>query len=143
MSETQNASKESETHKGFYLSLSGGLAFGAITLNATNTTFSKLEANGTGFQYDFKIGAVVSEDENLILSLDAIGRSISGPTWTLDGADVYSTSNVAASDAMYGIGITKYFMPSNIFISGTFGLGKLQIDLLTSKISSHSGLHFN
>lgn len=137
--ETQSASKESGTHTGFYLSLTGGLAYGAITLNATNTTFSKLEANGTGFQYDCKIGAVVSEDENLILSLDAIGRSISGPSWTLDGAAVYSTSNVAASDAMYGIGITKYFMPSNVFISGTFGLGKLQIDFGDVKDISHSG----
>ena len=131
--------QETETHKGLYLSLTGGLAFGAITLNATNRDFSKLEANGTGFQYDFKIGAVVLEDENLILSLDAIGRSISGLTWTLDGADVYTTSKVSAGDAMYGIGITKYFMPSNMFVSGTFGFGKFQLDFANVKDVSHSG----
>ena len=141
-SETQNGALDNDTHKGFYLSLSGGLAFGAITLNATNTTFSKLEASGTGFQYDFKIGAVVSEDENLVLSLDAIRRIISGPTWSLDGSDVYSTTTVSASDVMYGIGITKYFMPSNMFISGTFGLGTFQIDYANSKVTSQAGFAF-
>ena len=134
--------QDSETHKGFYLSATGGLAFGAITLNATNSTFNTLQANGTGFQYDIKIGAVVSEEENLILSLDAIGRAISGPSWTLDDTAVYSTSSVSASDAMYGIGITKYFMPSNMFVSGTFGLGKFQIDYANSKVTSHSGFAF-
>ncbi len=134
--------QDSETHKGFYLSVTGGLAFGAITLNATNSTFNTLQANGTGFQYDIKIGAVVSEEENLILSLDAIGRAISAPSWTLDDTAVYSTSSVSASDAMYGIGITKYFMPSNMFVSGTFGLGKFQIDYANSKVTSHSGFAF-
>jgi hypothetical protein len=134
--------QDSESHKGFYFSLTGGLAFGPITLNATNSTFSTLEANGAGFQYDVKIGAVVSEDENLILSLDAIGRAISAPSWTLDDTAVYSTSSVSASDAMYGIGITKYFMPSNMFVSGTFGLGKFQINYANSKVTSHSGFAF-
>jgi hypothetical protein len=134
--------QDSETHKGLYLSVTGGLAFGAITLNATNSTFSTLEANGAGFQYDIKIGAIVSEEENLILSFDAIGRAISAPSWTLDDTAVYSTSSVSASDAMYGIGITKYFMPSNMFVSGTFGLGKFQIDYANSKVTSHSGFAF-
>ncbi len=138
-SETQNAPKETNAHHGFYLSLTGGLAFGAITLNATNAAFSQLEANGAGFQYDLKIGAVVSTDENLILSLDAIRRSISGPSWTLDGNQVVAASNVAASDAMYGIGITKYFMPSNMFVSGTFGLGTFQILYGNSKVTSRRG----
>jgi hypothetical protein len=139
-SETQNDSLESYAHKGLFVSLAGGLAFGTIMLKATNAAFGTLEASGNSFQYDFKIGAVVSEDENLILSLDAIRRSISSPTWALDGTAVYSTSRVSASDMMYGIGITKYFMPSNLFIDGTFGLGRFQMTYGRSKVTSHNGI---
>ena len=93
-------------HRGFYFSLSGGMAFGAITLNASNTKFSKFEANGTGFQYDAKAGYVISEEEDLILSIDVIRRAVPSPTFTLDGASVYSTSSVSTNDAMFGIGVT-------------------------------------
>jgi hypothetical protein len=73
-------------HDGFYLSLTGGPAFGTITLDATNASFKKIEMSGAGFQFDFKIGGVISEENNLILSFDVISRAISGPTMTVDGA---------------------------------------------------------
>jgi len=138
----QDGSDDLGVHKGLYLSLSGGLAFGAITLNASNTTFSTFEASGAGFQYDAKAGYVVSEEENLILSIDAIRRAISKPAFTLDGASVYSPSSVSANDAMYGVGITKYFMPSNMFVSATFGVGRFQIDYANVRVTSHDGFAF-
>jgi len=141
-SAAQDGSDNLGLHSGFYFSLSGGMAFGAITLNATNTTFSKFEANGTGFQYDAKAGYVISDEEQLILSIDAIRRAVSSPTFTLDGASVYSPSSVSANDAMYGIGVTKYFMPANMFVSGTFGVGRFQIDYANVRVTSHNGFAF-
>ena len=127
----------------FYVSAAGGLAFGQIILNAKNTTFSTLVANGGGFQYDVRLGVVVWPEENLILSADALGRSISSPNWTLDGTDVYAGSNVSASDEMFGIGITKYFVPSNMYLSATVGEGRFHIDYSGTKVASHSGFAYH
>jgi hypothetical protein len=127
----------------FYFSVGGGLAFGHIILNAKNTTFSTLEANGAGFQYEARIGVVVWEDQNLILSVDALGRSMSSPTWSLDGTNVYADSAVSASDDMYGIGITKYFVPSNMYLSATFGEGRFHINYSGTRITSHQGFAYH
>jgi hypothetical protein len=126
----------------FYVSVTGGMAFGQITLNAKNTTFSTLQANGGGFQYDVRAGVVVWPYENLILSVDALGRTISSPTWTLDGTDVYANSHVSASDEMYGIGITKYFLPSNMYLSATFGEGQFHIDYIGTRVTSKTGFAY-
>jgi hypothetical protein len=129
-------------HDGFYLSLAGGPAFGAITLNATGVSFKKQEYTGTGFQFDFKIGGVISEEANLILSFDMIGRSISGPTSTQDGLTGATSSDLSISDVTYGVGLTKYFMPSNIFASATAGIAKFLVTLNGSQISSQDGFGF-
>jgi hypothetical protein len=126
-------------HDGFYLSLNGGPASGVITLNATGVSFKKQEYSGGGFQFDFKIGGVISEEANLILSFDMISRAISGPTFTQDGFSSVTTNNITASDVMYGVGITKYFMPSNIFVSTTVGIGKFVVNFSGSQASSQTG----
>ena len=125
-----------------YVSVGGGMTFGHIILNAHNTTFSTLEANGSGFQYEARLGVVVWPYENLILSADILGRSISSPNWTLDGTDVYAGSHVSASDAMYGIGITKYFVPANMFLSATVGEGRFHINYTGTTATSHNGFAY-
>jgi hypothetical protein len=134
--------KGSQTHDGFYLSLTGGPAFGDIVLEASNVSFKKMEFSGSGFQFDFKIGGVVSEESNLILSFDMISRAISGPSLTVDGVTATTTGDVIASDALYGVGLTKYFMPSNIFISATFGVGVFQLEFNNTKANSETGFAF-
>jgi hypothetical protein len=142
VSVAQNVPSGFHTHDGFYLSLAGGPAFGTITLNATGVFFKKQEYSGTGFQFDFKIGGVISEEANLILSFDMMGRAISGPTITQDGASGTTTSDITASDVMYGVGITKYFMPSNIFISATVGVGSFAVGNTNAQAKSQSGFGF-
>ena len=123
-------------HDGFYLSLTGGPAFG------TNASFKKIEMSGAGFQFDFKIGGVISEENNLILSFDVISRAISGPTMTVDGASASTNTDVTAGDVLYGIGITKYFMPDNYFINATVGLGKFTMQYNNTQSTSESGFGF-
>ena len=129
-------------HDGFYLSLTGGPAFGSITLDGTNGGFDKIELSGAGGQFDFKIGLVVSEEANLILSFDLISRAISSPTLTMDGTTVNTTSDVTASDLLFGAGITKYFMPANIFINATVGAGQFSLDLNNTTSNSQTGFGF-
>lgn len=139
---TQDVPKGFHMHDGFYLSLTGGAAFGTITLNATNAGFKKIELSGAGGQFDFKIGAVIAEEANLILSFDVITRAISSPTLTLDGTAVNTSSDVTASDVLFGAGITKYFMPGNIFISATVGVGQFSMELNNTTSNSQEGFGF-
>jgi hypothetical protein len=138
----QDVPKGFHMHDGFYLSLTGGPAFGTITLNATHTSFTKMEFGGTGFQFDFKIGGVISEEANLILSFDLISRAISSPSLTVDGNTASTTSSVTAGDVLYGVGITKYFMPENIFINATVGIGVFSFGYDNNSGSSKSGFGF-
>lgn len=139
---TQDVPKGFHMHDGFYLSLTAGPAFGTITLDATNAAFKKIEMSGAGGQFDFKIGAVIAEEENLVLSFDVIARAISAPTLTMDGATVNTTSDVTANDVLFGAGITKYFMPGNIFISATVGVGQFSMDFNNTTSNSQEGFGF-
>ena len=141
-STAQNAPRGFHMHDGFYLSLTGGPAFGPITLNATGVSFKKQEYSGAGFQFEFKIGGVVSEEANLILSFDLISQTISGPTISQDGVSATTTSDISAGDVIYGVGLTKYFMPSNIFVSATAGIGYFAIGTTSAQAKSQNGFGF-
>ncbi len=126
-------------HDGFYLSLSGGPATGVITLDATNFIFKKMEFNGAGYMADLKVGVTLSEEQSLILSFDMINRFISNPSVTMDGKSVSATSSFQVSDFLIGFGITKYFMPVNIFITTSFGVSGFEIGVNGSKAYSGNG----
>jgi hypothetical protein len=106
-------------HDGFFLSLNGGVAFGPIVLDATGTNFKKLEFSGPGGIGDFKIGGTIAK--TVSLSFDVISRAITGPDIEVDGTKVDSEEEVNASDVLMGLGVTYYFMPINILVSGTIG----------------------
>jgi hypothetical protein len=116
-------------HDGFYLSLSGGPAIGTVTMDATNFIIKKQELGGAGLEYDFKIGFVISEKQRLCLSFDLISRTIFKPSIKIDGKSVTANAGVEYGDLIYGIGITKYFMPENIFLNGTIGFGQHSISI--------------
>jgi hypothetical protein len=141
-SATSDVPKGYHTHEGFYLSLNGGLALGTIILDATNGSYKKMEVGSAGSQYDFKIGYVISEEVNLILSLDILARVISSPVVTIDGVSPNSNTTLNAGDAMYGLGITKYFMPENYFISATAGVGIFSMNVNNKIYNSQRGFGF-
>ena len=115
--------KGSQYHHGFYLSLAGGVAMGSIKLYANNSTFKTGEISGIGLQTNIKIGCVVSDKENLVLSLDLLIGNYFAPTLLVDDALDNIQTDVAAYEVMYGLGIRKYYMPSNTFLGATVGLG--------------------
>ena len=115
------------THDGFYLSMNAGPVFGKITDQLkSGYPPGTIGFTGNGGVFDFKIGWAVRE--NLILHAALISNGMVGPN--VETTDAYgNTNNVKAPDtfgigeAMYGLGITHYFMPSNLFVSGTLGVG--------------------
>jgi hypothetical protein len=119
----------SRKHDGFYLSLNLGPAFGGtiIKANGNAVAYDEFIYRGEGLMVDLKIGGAIKED--LILSFDIIGRTITGPEGEQDGVSLGSASDkVKATDNSYGFGVTKYFMPHNIFASGTIGVGRMVLD---------------
>lgn len=106
---------------GFFLRLSGGGGGASSELDYSGTK-SKIE--GTTGDMNLAIGGIVAK--NLALHGTVWGWIVSDPdlsvgssTQTLDGFADFSA---------FGGGVTYYFMPANIYISGSLGLGTLSLD---------------
>ena len=126
-------------HDGLFLSLSGGPAFGPITLAASGQSFKKMEYTGAGGMLDVKLGWTLAR--TVSLSADFMKRTIFDPEEELDGRKPPFSNEVSASDQLMGAGITYYFMPFNVFVSGTLGVAKFTFknDARDINASSQSG----
>ena len=114
-------------HDGFYLSMNLGPVFSDVTdhVNAFGGSSAyTLDMSGQGAVMDMKIGGAIRE--NLILHATIISNSMSGPTiiTTKNGfvTSAKASNSFAISDAIYGVGLTYYVMPSNYFVSGSIGI---------------------
>jgi hypothetical protein len=110
-------------HKGFFLSLSVGPNFSGITSEVVGDY--NLKFKGTGAQFDLKIGGAIKE--NLILHATLTSNTMSGPEITSGGSSQNTSNNLTLGEAMIGGGITYYIMPSNIFLSGSLGIGNFTL----------------
>jgi hypothetical protein len=110
-------------HKGFYLSMSIGPNFPSITDEVVGDY--DLKFKGVGAQFDLKIGGAVKE--NLILHATLTSNTMSGPEVISDGTSQNTSNNITLGETMIGGGITYYLMPSNIFLSGSLGIGNFTL----------------
>ena len=106
-------------HDGFFLSLSTGPAYASVDDKWGST---ELRYSGFGASFDFRIGGAIGQ--NLILSGDLMGWSLSEPEVSGYG----SMNNSYFTQSTIGAGVTYYFMPANMFISGTVGLAGYSLD---------------
>ena len=108
-------------HKGFYLSLSLGANRSKVTM--LNNNGAHADFTGYGIVLDAKIGWAVKE--NLVLHATITSKSTSGPEVTSGGTLLHvNTNNFALGEVLLGGGVTYYFMPENIFLSGSAGIGR-------------------
>lgn len=131
-----NAQEGYHKHDGFYLSLSLGGSSGSISDKMTTTT----TFDGTGGALDLKIGGAIKE--NLILHANISSIAITGPTLTENGSSVKATDETSIGQAMLGVGLTYYIMPSNFFISGSVGSGNFSSIINNKTTSSNHGPSF-
>ncbi|NGM62056.1 hypothetical protein G5B30_09030 [Sphingobacterium sp. SGG-5] len=127
-------------HTGFFLSMGLGGVFGPIHMNSN--VEGEYDMSGTGGLFDFKIGGAVKE--NLILHATILSNSLIGPKITAAGGSVKTSDQLSIGEAMFGGGLTYYFMPSNLFISGSVGAGNFSIVNQENdyKASTERGLSF-
>ena len=113
-------------HDGFFLRLSSGIGYASTEVEEPNF---RLEFNGGIGDANIAIGGMVAP--NLALHGTLLGWFISDPD--VEGFDAGGTfSGEIAGDvtmSAIGIGVTYYFMPTNLYLSGTLGLGQLEFDL--------------
>jgi len=105
------------THHGLFIS--GDLGVGGINYK------DSLGITGGAGDFNLKIGGTVAP--NFIISGDLISVQSANPDVTQNkgpkaGTD-YGNNGFGFSMDLIGIGATYYFMPANVFLSGTLGTG--------------------
>jgi len=124
---TATYAQKDRQHKGLFLSLSLGPVFGPINVNSNDAGVGEYEMTGTGAAFDFKIGGAVKE--NLILHATLYANSLVGPKVTLkSGESAKFSDNLTVTESLLGAGVTYYFMPLNVFVSGSAGISNFTID---------------
>ena len=111
-------------HDGFFLRLSAGL--GGASTDATDNFGDKLEFSGLTGDVNFAIGGMVSR--NLALHGTLWGWSIADPDIEVNN-DAAGDLNGDLTMSAFGMGVTYYFMPTNLYLSGSLGLGQLELNV--------------
>jgi hypothetical protein len=118
-------------HDGFFLRLAIGLGGGVLGGDDhANESFDEVGVGGLGLATDIAIGGAIVE--NLILHADIYQVTLFSPTVYADDEDVGDADEVGdmlgvGQDvrlAGLGIGVTYYFMPVNLYLGGSIGLGQ-------------------
>ncbi|MBL7969568.1 MAG: hypothetical protein JNK09_21390 [Prolixibacteraceae bacterium] len=124
-------------HKGFFLSMSGGANYSAIDADVKGQYGQSY--TGIGPIMDLKIGGAIQE--NLILHATLITNFVSGPEITTNGQSQNTSDNWLIGEDFLGGGIT-YYTASNLFFSGSLGIGNYRIMDTTEEtsVSSDGGL---
>jgi hypothetical protein len=104
-------------HLGFYLRLDAGLGGFDSELNTQDQS-----VHGGAGSFGVAIGGALTE--NLILAGHLFGLGSSNPDVTVGGAS-FTTSRTTVGLGGAGAELTYYFMPINLYLSGTLGFTRL------------------
>ena len=110
------AQAQVHAHDGFFLRLDLGGGY-LEQSSPTNTTLGDMKVSGGAGSFGVSVGGAVGE--NLILAGHLYSNAISNPSVSFSNG-VSGTVNDTTS-SMVGIGpeLTYYFMPVNVYVSGT------------------------
>ena len=113
-------------HLGFFLRMTAGGIY-------ASSGDDPVDVSGFGGDFTFALGGCVSE--NLALHGTLFSWSLSDPDVSIEGLGE-GTLDGSYSMSAYGGGVTYYFMPANVYVSGNVGLGFLSMD--TDQIDERS-----
>jgi hypothetical protein len=86
-----------------------------------------LKLNGTCGDANFAIGAIVTK--NLALHGTFGGWSISEPDVEFGGDDQGDLDDSSLNLSMFGAGVTYWFMPVNMYLSGSIGAATMDLEV--------------
>ena len=108
---------------GFFLRLSTGMG---STSTSLSDGVDEMTLSGTAGDLNIAIGGMISK--NLALHGTLFGWSAADPKVELNGIDAGDLPGTMTA-AAFGIGLTYYFMPANIYLSGSAGSGSMELDI--------------
>lgn len=115
-----------KTHDGFFLRLSSGAGTASSSIESQG---DNIKLSGTPSEWNFAIGGMIKP--NLALHATYWGWSIGDPDVDFNITGFGSGSGTLSGSATmgaFGGGVTYYFMPANIYASGSVGFGVLSLD---------------
>lgn len=110
------------THDGFFLRLSGGGGYGKTSSSPGGID---VDLSGATGDVNIAIGGIVAP--NLALHGTLLSWAASDPDVTVENL----AGNINGDLTVSGLagGVTYYFMPSNLYVSGSVGVGSVSLDL--------------
>jgi hypothetical protein len=128
----EHPTADQHNHDGFYLRLAAGLGGGSVWGNdhLLGPAVRDVTLSGIGFGTSIAIGGTIAD--NLILDGDLFQSTLFNPSVRQDGHHVGHASDLSHDLGVgedvelvgVGIGLTYYFMPANVYVAGSFGIGQ-------------------
>jgi hypothetical protein len=125
---------EARTHDGFLLRLSAG---GGWAKTSADTPLGDAEASGPAGDGNIAIGGAVAP--NLILHGTLWGWAVHEPDVEF-GSLSGSTEDVTLNMSAWGVGITYYVMPANLYLSPSVGAAELTLEEDGVSVSTDTGI---
>jgi opacity protein-like surface antigen len=119
------AMAESHTHDGFFLNLALGFGYQGFTYDANKSPYD-MEAKGVSTELDIKLGGRIATNTLLHATILGVTNTSEIEFKTKGGSKVGSSSDKSENLSMLGVGLT-YYLPENIFISGSVGFANFNL----------------
>lgn len=109
-------------HDGLFMRFLAGPSYSSQSFDGGS---DDMKVDGLSVTFRFQIGATIAE--NLVAFGEAGGITIQNPIIEMNGKE-YETEDTKASFFDMGGGMTYYFDPSNIYLTGSILLSKYQVE---------------
>jgi hypothetical protein len=125
-----------QEHDGFYLRLDAGGGYMGSSASSGGTSMKLSGAAG-----EFSVAAGGAVTDNFIIAGQLWSVAVSSPTVTINGMSG-STSDSSLGLTGFGVDLTYYFMPTNIYVSATPSIATLSVSQGGASASTKSGFAF-
>jgi hypothetical protein len=132
-----SAQAQVHSHEGLFVRLDAGIGYKAMN-EPTGTSAGDLKIDGAAGTFGVAVGGAVAE--NLILAGHLYASSASNPSVSLSNGGSTGTTDTTASMVGLGPQLTYYFMPVNVYVSGTLALTKLSLKVNGTSGDSNTGV---
>lgn len=128
---------ERDHEEGFFLRLSGGAGPAGSEIEVDS---DRIKMDGIGADLEVAIGGIVAP--NLAVHGTIWGWMITDPDAEIELSGLPPASGTIDGDfslSAVGAGLTYYFMPVNIYLTGSLGIGQLSFDIGGLTLDSDTG----
>jgi hypothetical protein len=116
-----------ERHDGLMLRFTLGIGYASTRAVEATNNGDELTIRGVDSSFSFDVGGVISD--NLVLHLRLAALQIVDPSFSLNGQRATASEDISLTSVLIGPGLTYYFMPSNVYLTGALGVSRLDAEI--------------